>query len=123
MQHTSIQDLTQHYLHLSLYLLGASKNVDDFMKGTLIGVAFNGYRVFESLIKKSEHRYGSFTEELLHATKGVDKHNSYYERIFAYMDQILAIEAYTLFLTNKTSTWIVRNRENIDVFFLETRRS
>lgn len=56
-------------------------------------------------------RYESFIEELSQATctKSVDKHNSYLERLFAYMDQILkskpniltlAIEAFTLFLMN-----------------------
>ena len=57
-------------------------------------------------------RYEVFNEELSLVTKSVDKHNSFSERLFAYMDQILkskpnisvlAIEAYTLFLMNKTS--------------------
>lgn len=62
----------------------------------------------------------------------MDKHNSYSERLFAYMDQILksksnistlAIEAYTLFLMNKTSTWIMRNSENTEILISEVRIS
>lgn len=162
---TSIEDMTQHYLHLSLYLVDACENIVDFMKGTfpsLTGVAFHGDKIFESLTKESTYntdveiilrvllpsirkvvlhvykdhlpngRYESFTEELSQATKSVDKHNSYSERLFAYMDQILkskpnistlAIEAYTLFLMNKTSTWIMRNSENTEVLISEARRS
>lgn len=36
---------------------------------------------------------------------------------------ILATKAYTLFLINKTFTWIMRNRENIEVLILEAERS
>lgn len=86
---------------------------------SLRGVVFYGDRIFESLTKESTYdtdveiilrvmlpsirkvvlhvykdhlpngRYESFTEELSLATKNVDKHNSYSERRFAYMDQIL----------------------------------
>lgn len=36
---------------------------------------------------------------------------------------ILATKAYTLFLINKTFTWIMRNRENIEVLILEAKIS
>ncbi|XP_065933731.1 girdin-like [Magallana gigas] len=129
---------------------------------SLTGVAFHDDKIFESLTKESTYdtdveiilrvllpsirkvvlhvykdhlpngRYESFTEELSQATKSVDKHNSYSERLFAYMDQILkskpnistlAIEAYTLFLMNKTSTWIMRNSENTEVLISEASKS
>lgn len=36
---------------------------------------------------------------------------------------ILATKAYTLFLINKTFTWIMRNREHIEVLILEAKIS
>lgn len=50
--------MTQHYLHLSTYLVDACENVVDFMKGTfpsLTGVVFYGNRIFESLTKESTY--------------------------------------------------------------------
>lgn len=55
---TSIEDLTQHYLYLFTYLVDACKNGGDFMKRTfpsLTGVAFNGNKISESLIKASTY--------------------------------------------------------------------
>ncbi|XP_062619501.1 uncharacterized protein LOC134281055 [Saccostrea cucullata] len=162
---TSIEDMTQNYLHLSTYLADVTENLADFIKGTfpaLTGIDFNGDRVFEFLTKESNYdtdveiilrvllpairkvvlhvykdhlpdgKYETFTEELSLATKSVDKYNSYSERLFAYMDQILrakpnisalALEAYTLFLMNKTSTWIIRNKEDMEDLISEARKS
>lgn len=122
---TTKEDMTQQYLHLSLYLVGACENVLDIMWRTfpsLTGLAFSRWQNFWILNKRvniwywcgnhfrshvttinsksSAHvykdhlpneRYESFIEELSQATctKSVDKHNSYSERLFAYMDQIL----------------------------------
>jgi hypothetical protein len=77
-------------------------------------------------------RYEVFSEELSLVTKSVDKHNSFSERLFAYMDQILkskpnisvlAVEAYTLFLMNKTSNWITKNKQDMKMLISEARKS
>lgn len=162
---TSIEDMTQHYLHLSTYLADASENVADFMTGkfpALTRVDLTGDRSFEFLTRESMYdtdveiilnillpsirkvvihvykdhlpngKYERFNEELSFVTKSVDKHNAFSERLFAYMDQILkakpnisalAVEAYTLFLLNKTSTWIMQNEEDMKMLISEARKS
>ena len=60
-------------------------------------------------------KYEHFIHYLSKITPSVDKHNSFSERLFGYLDQILktkpnistlAAEAYAMFLMNKTAPWI-----------------
>ncbi|MES9902780.1 MAG: hypothetical protein ABW168_08865, partial [Sedimenticola sp.] len=84
------------------------------------------------LIKK---QYGDHLSGGIHAnvnpeqTKSVDKHNKFPERIFSYVDHILAakpniktlaLESHITFALNKTGDWL-SNREDVLDLILESR--
>ena len=77
-------------------------------------------------------RYEHFTDDLSKITQSVDKHNSFSERLFGNLDQILktkpnistlAAEAYAMFLMNKTAYWIQNCDFNLTSVVSDARKS
>ena len=150
----SISMMNERYRSLLGFLDNTSQDLESFINGELIlfnDISVKEDKVYESLIPPSEvnesvilplsvillvlskllkHQYGDHLRggKLENIgplkTASVDKHNKYSERVFSYVDHVLAskpnvktlaLEAQIKFSLNKTSDWLESKENNKEI--------
>ena len=157
----SISMMSERYLALLTFLNDSVENLEEFIKGELVlynDIPVKKDQVYKYLVQSSEYdgdvvlilsviipalsklikrQYGDHLPggkyEFINpeCTASVDKHNKFPERVFSYVDHVLAakpniktlaLESQITFSLNKTSEWL-SDQDNINEIIKQSRSS